>query len=324
MRAPEPRAQPGLTTVAYSEGAIQLLRPDLTDLPRIGDRVAFLFLDKVRVEQGRTGLEAWSADEDRNPIRTVIPVAQLAVLCLGPGTSVTGPAMTTLFRAGTAVIFTGADGLVAYAAARPLASDGRWAAAQARVFANPDARLAAARILYQARFPNDALPDGAPLASLRGLEGHRVKSTYRLLAGQYKRPGFRRVTQGATDSVNICLNRANSLLYGVALAVSGALGLSPSLGVIHQGATGAFLYDLADVYKTTVSIPAAFGAAVQSKPEDHIGRLVRQKLHEQRILPSMLTLTQVLFAGFVDAEDGTDQLLDDHGFVPGLVNWSLA
>lgn len=310
--------------MAYSDGAIQLQRPDLTDLPRVGDRVAFLFLDKVRIEQGRTGLEAWSADENKNLIRTVIPAAQLAVLCLGPGTSVTGPAMTTLFRAGTAVIFTGADGLVAYASARPLASDGRWVAAQARVFADPPARLAAARILYQARFPDDPLPAGAPLASLRGLEGHRVKATYRLLAGQHKQPGFKRVTQGATDPVNVCLNRANSLLYGVALAVSGALGLSPSLGVIHQGATGAFLYDLADVYKTAVSIPAAFEAARESQPEAHIGRLVRQRLHEQRVLPAMLALTQTLFSDLVDAQDGTDQLLDDNGFVPGLVNWALA
>lgn len=311
--------------MAYSEGSLQLQRPDLTDLPRIGDRVAFLFLDKMRIEQGRTGLEGWSRDEvTGQPVRTIIPVAQLAVLCLGPGTSVTGPAMTTLYRAGTSVVFTGADGMVAYASARPLASDGRWAAAQARLFSDPPSRLAAARLLYQARFPDDALPAGAPLASLRGLEGHRVKSTYRLLAAQHKQLGFKRVTLGATDPVNVCLNRANSLLYGVALAVTGALGLSPSLGVIHQGATGAFLYDLADVFKATVSIPAAFEAAGDKQPFNQIGRLVRRHLHELQVLPEMFSLTQTLLRGFLDDDDGMDQLLDDHGFVPGLINWSLA
>ncbi len=194
--------------MGYSESAIQLQRPDLADLPRVQDRVAFLFLDKVRVEQGRTGLEAWSADPDGRPVRTVVPAAQLAVLCLGPGTSVTGPAMTTLFRAGTTVIFTGADGLIAYASARPLATDGRWAAAQAYLFTTSTARLAAARTLYQARFPSQPLPENVPLASLRGLEGHRVKSTYKLLAAQHGHPAFRRVTVGATDPVNVCLNRA--------------------------------------------------------------------------------------------------------------------
>lgn len=309
--------------MGYSAEAIQLQRPNLTDLPRISDRIAFLFLDRVKLEQGRTGLEAWSTDEENNPVRTVIPAAQLAVLCLGPGTSVTGPAMTTLFRSGTSVIFTGADGLVGYANARPLATDGRWAAAQAHLYADPEARLRGARFLYQARFPDAHLPDGAPLASLRGMEGHRVKMTYRLMATQHKQAGFRRVTQGATDPVNICLNRANSLLYGVALSVVSALGLSPALGVIHQGSTGAFLYDLADVYKTTVSIPAAFEAANQPQPQDHIGRLVRKYLHEQRVLPAMLALTEKLLGDLVEEDSGIDQLLDDNGFVPGLINWSL-
>ena len=309
--------------MAYSDAAIQLLRPDLNELPRISDRVAFLFLDRVRIEQGRTGLEAWSVDAERNTIRTVIPAAQLAVLCLGPGTSITGPAMATLFRAGTTVIFTGADGMVAHASARPLATDGRWAAAQARLFIDPAARLQGARFLYQARFPDAHLPIGAPLASLRGMEGHRVKTTYQLLAAQHKQPKFRRVTLGATDQVNICLNRANSILYGVAAAITGALGLSPALGVIHQGSTGAFLYDLADVYKTTVTIPAAFEAAGYAKPQDHLGRLVRQRLHTQRVLAEMLTLTQTLLSEHLEADSGIDQLLDDKGFVSGHINWSL-
>jgi CRISPR-associated protein Cas1 len=310
--------------MAYSDDALALQRPDLASLPRIGDRVAFLFLDRTRIEQGRTGLEGWSKDEATGlPVRTVIPAAQLAVLCLGPGTSITGPAMTTLFRSGTSVVFTGADGLVATAAARPLASDGRWATAQARLHTDPALRLAAARSLYRARFPEEPIPDEVPLASLRGIEGHRVKATYRQLAARYKQHDFKRITQDATDPVNVGLNRANSMLYGVALAVTSALGLSSSLGVIHQGSTGAFLYDLADAYKTSVTIPAAFEATNYRVPSDHLGRLVRQRLHDQRVLPSMLKLTQQLLGGLVDAADGADQLLDDHGYVPGMINWAL-
>jgi len=312
--------------MVYSDDALALQRPDLTALPRIGDRIAFLFLDQVRVEQGRTGLEAWGSDAATGqPLRTSIPAAQLAVLCLGPGTSITGPAMTTLYRSGTSLIITGADGVVATAAARPLATDGRWATAQARLHTDTQRRLAAARTLYQARFPDQTLPDDVPLASLRGIEGHRVKSTYRTYASRYKQPRFRRVTVGATDPVNIGLNRANSILYGVALAVTNALGLSPALGIIHQGTSSAFLYDLADVYKTTVTIPAAFEAAAHPNPDGQIGKLVRARLHDQHVLPNMLTLTQQLLAGVVDdlAPD-SDLLLDDHGYVPGLMNWALA
>lgn len=312
--------------MGYSDAAITLQRPDLTALPRIGDRVSFLFLDHVRVEQGRTGLEAWGSDPDTGqPLRTVIPAAQLAVLCLGPGTSLTGPAMTTLYRSGTTLIITSADGLVATATARPLATDGRWATAQARIHTDPDLRIAAARTLYRARFPDHDIPDGVPLASLRGIEGHRVKATYRQYAVRYQQTDFRRVTLGATDPVNVSLNRANSLLYGVALAVTNALGLSPALGIIHQGTTSAFLYDLADIYKTRVSIPAAFEAATHTRPDEHIGRLVRAQLHQQGVLPDMLALTQRLLTdAAADLTADADLLLDDDGYVPGLTNWALA
>lgn len=106
--------------------------------------------------------------------------------------------------------------------------------------------------------------------------------------------------------------------------MTGALGLSPSPGTIHQGATRAFLYDLAGVYKTTVSIPAAFEAAEFTKPGGARRSPVRRRLHEQRVLPAMLRLAQGPSGKLVDAEDATDQLLDDQGFVPGLIDWSLA
>lgn len=308
--------------MGYSAGAVQLREPDLTDLPRVQDRVGFLFLDRVQVEQGRTGLEAWSKDADGVTTRLVIPAAQLAVLCLGPGTSVTGPAMSTLFRSGTAVVFTDARGLAATAVARPLASTGRWAAAQARVVCDPEARLRAARVLYEARFQGQALPPDAPLASLRGLEGHRVKAVYRAEAARWGVRGFRRDVEGE-DTVNGNLNRANSILYGVALAVTGAFGLSPALGVIHEGTSRAFLYDLADVFKPSVSIPAAFEAA--ARPGVPLGEAVRDRLHDQRVLERMVGLVPELFGGVAGAGAVEEnRLFDGDGFVAGLKNWALA
>lgn len=308
--------------MSYSDAAISLLRPELEDLPRIGDRISFLFLDRARIEQGRTGLEAWLSI-DEQPYRIAVPTASLAVLCLGPGTSISNPALATLFRSGTSVVFTGADGLVGYSTVRPLATDGSWAMAQARVWADPKLRLQAARTLYQQRFPDNPLPEDLPLKTLRGLEGQRVKQTYRQFASQHKVKDFRRVTLGAEDAVNICLNRANSILYGVALAVTGALGLSTSLGFIHQGATGAFLYDLADVYKTTVTIPAAFKAGSMSDPHSNIGRLVRERIHSQKVLIRMIELVKTLLEPYLRDDDREDRLLDDQGFVPGHKNWHL-
>ena len=79
------------------------------------------------------------------------------------------------------------------------------------------------------------------------------------------------------------------------------------------------------MYKTAVSSPAAFQAAADDRALDSIGRHVRPRLHEHKVLPSMLTLTQRLLTGSFDtADDGSDLLLDDTGFVPGHINWALA
>lgn len=307
----------------YSDGAIRLLRPSIKDLPQLTDRVSFLFLDRVRIEQGRTGLEAWSESPEKEVKRTAIPVATLALLALGPGTSISAPAMAMLFRSGTVVIFTGADGMIGYSSARSLATNGKWAAAQARLWVDQTQRKAIARRLYLYRFPEQAIPEGVSLDVLRGLEGQSVKQTYRAMAKAHHVKGFHRVTIGAQDPINVGLNRANSLLYGVALSVCSALCLNPALGFIHDGAAGALLYDLADVFKVRISIPVAFEAAEDNEPMKVLGGLLRSSLHRHKVLDEMFSMTQDLLAEGCIPHDGEDRLLGDSGFVPGLKNWHL-
>ena len=231
--------------------------------------------------------------------------------------------MTTLFRSGTVVIFTGGDGMIGYSSARSLASTGRWAAAQARVWVDLNQRKEIARRLYLFRFPEQDIPEGVSLSVLRGLEGQRVKQTYRAMAKQHRVQGFRRVTVGAEDPINVCLNRANSLLYGVALSVCSALCLNPALGFIHDGAAGALLYDLADVFKVRISIPVAFEAAKDDEPMKVLGRLLRESLHRHKVLDEMMGMTLELLAGGCIPHDGEDRLLNDIGFVPGQRNWNV-
>ena len=54
---------------------------------------------------------------------------------------------------------------------------------------------------------------------------------------------------------------ANSCLYGLCHAAVLSLGYSPAIGFIHTGKQLSFVYDVADLYKTEVSIPIAFYAA---------------------------------------------------------------
>jgi CRISPR-associated protein Cas1 len=306
--------------MSYSQGAIDLKTPELDELPRLGDRISFLTLDRVRVEQGRTGVEAWSQAEDGALCRASLPVAQIAVLCFGPGSSVTSPAMATLARAGTSVLFSDAAGIVSYACARPLTGDAKWAAAQARIWVDPGMRLAAARRLYAERFPDHQLPDNVTVARLRAFEGRYMRTIYQGESARYKVRGFRRAP-GSDDPVNSSLNRANSIVYGLALSVISALACSPALGFIHHGRAGALIYDLADVYKPAVSIPAAFQAASRDPAARDVGKMVRERIHRQQVLPAMLALLQEILRPAISPNDAGDFLLDDTGFAPGIRNW---
>ena len=309
--------------MAYSAPAIRLRTPAITQLGRAEDRVSFLFLDKCRVEQTRTGVEAWH-EEEGELWKTTIPAANLSVLALGPGVSITTPALTTLHRSGTSVLLTSADGLVAYSMGRPLTGSGKWAAAQARVWTDPQLRRDAAVALYAARFPDQKMPEGVSLASLRGIEGHKVKTTYQSLAKIHRVAGFKRVSRGATDPVNIALNIANSILYGLAASVAAALSLNPALGFIHEGHSAALLFDLADVYKCEVTIPAAFGVATSADPIAEVSRTVRAEIHRRKLLHHMFVLAQTILLPGLRVAAEADTLLDDGGGqVPGHTNWHL-
>lgn len=310
--------------VAYGDAALQLRNPKITQLGRVEDRISFLFLDRCRIEQTRTGVEA--LEEEGGEIwRTSIPTANLAVLALGPGVSITTPAITSLHRSGTTVLVMSADGLVGYAVSRPLTGSGRWAAAQARIWCSERLRREAAVALYASRFPGVPMPADASLAALRGIEGQKVKNTYRIQATLHGVKGFKRISRGAVDPVNIGLNLGNSILYGLAATVASALSLNTSLGFIHEGHTGALLFDLADVYKCEVTIPAAFSAAKSGNLVAEVSRTVRAQIHQRRLLQGMFALTQTLLApGLVDAPEGDTLLGDGDTRVPGHTNWHLA
>jgi len=311
----------GTFAVNYSQSAVELLQPDLEAMPRVTDRISYLFLDRVRLEQSETGIEAHSKVDSEHRI-TAIPVANLAVLMLGMGSSISTPAIAALARSGTSVVFVGADGLVGYSTSRSLSTSSKWASAQARVVSDADARRSAAKQLYLARFPSEDIPDAITIAALRGVEGYRVKGVYSKMAKKYQVKNFRRVSQGAKDDINVCLNIANSILYGVALNIVMSMSLNPALGIIHEGTSGAFLYDLADAFKVDISIPASFEASTQKDPIAATRRMVREKLYGGNVLKKMFELTQTILEPYV-AGGKENLLLNDRGFVDGTKNWGL-
>ena len=77
----------------------------------------------------------------------------------------------------------------------------------------------------------------------------------------------------------------------VAVAAVGAL---PPLGFIHEESSNAFTLDIADLFRTEVTLPLAFSVArrVRDQPELLLEREVRKEaareFHKQQLIPKMI------------------------------------
>jgi CRISPR-associated protein Cas1 len=289
-----PSAKPNQLTAQAARRKIA--SPTAAMIPRIGDSLSFLYLDMMRIIQDDTGLIAFPAQPAPNR-RLRIPTAALSCLLLGPGTSITTPALATLARHGTTVVCTGAGAVRTYAGITGPGQSSRWLEAQATTWADPEQRLAVAGRMYTMRFGQD-VPAGVSLAQLRGLEGQRMKATYKILATQHRVGRFKRTYDpddwDSQDPVNLALSAANTCLYGIAHAAILALGCTPGLGFVHTGTTHAFVYDIADLYKAELTLPLAFSLHASDNPEADARRAFRSKLRLFRLMPRIVRDIQTL------------------------------
>ncbi|MFC4057635.1 type I-E CRISPR-associated endonuclease Cas1e [Planomonospora corallina] len=307
----------------------KLAAPTLAMLPRISDSLSFLYVEAVRIVQDDTGVCA-QVESARGTDRVYLPTAALACILLGPGTSITQPAMATIARHGTSLVCVGAGGVRSYAGIMPASLTTAWLEKQVRAWANDESRLQVATRMYEARF--GAAPPGASLAQLRGMEGQRVKALYRLLATKHGIKRFKRNYDPEAwddqDPVNKALSGANSCMYGVVHAAVLALGCSPALGFIHSGTQMAFVYDVADLYKARITIPLAFSLHASTDPEREARRRLREDFRAFKLMPQIVADIQALIDPSADrpasAERGSDlvHLWDPHaGALPAGVNY---
>jgi CRISPR-associated protein Cas1 len=100
---------------------------------------------------------------------------------------------------------------------------------------------------------------------LRGIEGARVRETYKLLAHRHgvnwnARNYDRKEWEGA-DTPNRALSAGTACLYGLTEAAVLAAGYAPAIGFLHRGKPLSFVYDVADIYKFETVVPTAFATA---------------------------------------------------------------
>lgn len=256
-------------------------KPELTELPRIEDRVSFIYVEHAKINRQDGAL---TLIDLRGIIR--IPAAIIGILLLGPGTDISHRAVELLGDTGTSLIWVGERGVRLYANGRPLAHSTKYLEKQAVLFSNRNTRLLVARKMYQMRFPGEDVMK-LTMQQLRGREGARIRNLYRQEAKTYDVEWDKRDYDPnnfeAGSLVNKALSAANVALYGICHSVIVALGMSPGLGFVHTGHDKSFVYDIADLYKAKYTIPLAFQLASEVSEDEDIGRIARLRLRDKLV-----------------------------------------
>lgn len=286
----------------------------LPELVRAADRLSFIYVERSIVHREDNAI---TMTDDRGTVH--VPAARLGALLLGPGTSITHPAVMLLADSGSSAVWVGESATRYYAHGRSLASSSRLLDAQAALVTNRNERLRVARAMYSMRFPYEDIA-GLTMQQLRGREGVRVQRLYR---EHSKRTGVVWGTRNydtedwsGSDQINQALSAAHTSLYGVVHSIIVALGCSPGLGFVHTGHERSFVYDVADLYKAEISIPVAFDVSTTPNLAD-VGSIVRRRMRDaitevrlmQRCVNDIRTL--LLGADTKDEYDVSMSLWDD-------------
>jgi CRISP-associated protein Cas1 len=259
--------------------------------------MTFLYLEHCVVHRDANAITARDA---KGVVH--IPAATLGALLLGPGTTVSQQAMVLLAESGSTAVWVGEHGVRYYAHGRTLARSTRLLLAQATLVSNQSSRLAVARRMYAMRFPDEDVT-GLSMQQLRGREGARVRRIYREHARRtgvdWDRRDYDTADFDAGTAINQALSAANTSLYGVVHAVVVALGCSPGLGFVHTGHVRSFVYDVADLYKTQVSIPIAFDIAAREVADisAETRRAVRDQMRDGAFLDTCVRDIKALLTG---------------------------
>lgn len=268
---------------------------DLHLLPRVADSWTYLYLEHCRIDQHE---KAIAFHDQRGMVP--VPCASLMALMLGPGTSITQAAVRALADTGCLVIWTGEQGVRFYAQGLGETRSSARLQRQAALWADPAARMAVVRRMYEMRFP-EKLPEDLTLQQIRGMEGVRVREAYAQASKANGVPwhgrSYKRERWSSTDPVNRALSAANSCLYGLCHAAILGSGYSPSLGFIHTGKMLSFVYDIADLYKTETTIPSAFAAVAHGVMdlESQVRRSLRDLFSATHFLPRVVDDLAALF-----------------------------
>ncbi len=274
------------------------LLPPLKPLP-MKDRISMVFVQYGQIDV----LDGAFVVIDKNGVRTHIPLGSVACIMLEPGTRISHAAVNLAATVGTLLVWVGESGVRLYSSGQPGGARADRLLYQAKLALDDELRLKVVRKMYEVRFGEPA-PAKRSVEQLRGIEGARVRGTYKLLAQQYQvnwqARNYDHSKWDAADIPNRCLSAATACLYGLTEAAVLAAGYAPAVGFIHTGKPLSFVYDIADLYKFDTVVPLAFRIAAKSpvEPEREVRLACRDLFRSDKLLARIIPLIEeVLAAG---------------------------
>lgn len=266
----------------------------------IKDRNSMIFIGKGRIDV-RDG--AFVVIDEVNGERMHIPVGSVVCIMLEPGTRISHAAVKLAAATGTLLIWVGEAGVRLYSVGQPGGARSDKLLYQAKLALDDELRLKVVRKMFEIRF-KEAAPQRRSVDQLRGIEGARVRATYKLLAKQYgvewngRKYDPKDWARG--DVINQCISAATSCLYGVTEAAILAAGYAPAIGYLHTGKPLSFVYDIADLIKFDTVVPVAFKIAAKhpKRPDQEVRLACREVFRTSKTLRSLIPLIEeVLAAG---------------------------
>lgn len=275
---------------------------DTARIPHV-DRHGLIWLERGELCVIDGCLNFISGKNSLTPSILQVPHQTVSMILLGPGSSVTHDALRLLAFHGTLMAAVGVDGVRTYTAPPLMPDRSDVARRQAELWGSPRRRVGVARHMYALRL-GEILPH-KDLDTLRGIEGARVKTIYRLMADKYgiewNGRHYDRNNPNLTDVPNQAINHAATAVQGAAAIAVQSLAAIPQLGFIHEDSGQAFVLDIADLYRDTITLQIAFSVAkaVAAGDDTSIDRLVRREasvvFRKESVIPSMIDkIKQVL------------------------------
>lgn len=278
------------------------------------DRHGLLWLERGRLAVEDGNLVFTTAGYDKLEAGAYeIPFQQISCLLMGPGTVISHDTLRLLARQQTGVLAVGSKGIRMYASSMPFGPDrSALARKQALLWCNETSRIDIVRKMYEYRF-GEPLPNyNRDIATLRGIEGKRMKKVYEHLALQYgidwNGRKFDRNNPEADDIINKAINHSTAATYAAAQIAVAVTGTIPQLGFIHESSGRAFALDIADLFRSTISLPIAFQAAriVSNEKGDDIEsqtrKLAGKTFQKENVIPNMIDQIKTL----LDSDDYSD------------------